>query len=451
MTVSYAQADPSSPARRRLVALWGIRVLAVIAIAIAFYLSMVAASESKTAAGCGEGSGCERVLSSRWGQWFDMSVSRPALLAYAGILAAAIFAGPRNPVPRRRIAWATLAGLAALAALAAVWFVLLQAFVLRSFCLWCTSLHACGVLIAGCVWAGLPLARRELVDPGSMRRHDPDAVPRRAVATAFAGALISLMVLIGGQILSSPPAQRLEVREIAIYDSSKSDAVPVVPDPDATDPEPDRTDRPPFVPPDPVTPPVPTADAPLGIDKAAHPIVGPADAPHLLVVMNDYTCPHCRSLHHLLDEARKRYGDQFAVAVVTVPLNPDCNPVMTQHVYRHRNACDLARLALAVWRADPKKFPQFDKWLYEPLDAPTPEQARQYAAELVGAEALAKAEADPQIKKSIARNVELYQAAGKGKLPKLFTEGGGSDVASEHDWELFPMLERRLGIRPRAQ
>ena len=41
------------------------------------------------------------------------------------------------------------------------------------------------------------------------------------------------------------------------------------------------------------------------LESGEFPVLGPPDAPHLVVVLADYTCPHCRKLHGMLTEARR--------------------------------------------------------------------------------------------------------------------------------------------------
>jgi protein-disulfide isomerase len=185
------------------------------------------------------------------------------------------------------------------------------------------------------------------------------------------------------------------------------------------------------------------------VDTREFPVVGPPTSPNLLVVMNDYTCPHCRELHHLLDRARERYGPaSFATAVVTVPLNTQCNVLMRGTHPRHEYACDLAKLSVAVWRADATRFEEFDRWLYEPAQPPAPADARRKAESLIGAEALDRALADGFVPRTLQRNVALYATAGQGRLPKLIVPSG-EDASREQESELMATLEQRFNLKPR--
>ena len=117
-------------------------------------------------------------------------------------------------------------------------------------------------------------------------------------------------------------------------------------------------------------------DGAVVLQDGEFPILGAPQAPHLVVVLADYTCPHCRKLHGMLVEARKRYGGQFAVMIVPTPMNGKCNGAVASTAAIHENACELAKLALAVWRANPSAFEKIDAALFNPAAPPTPEEAR---------------------------------------------------------------------------
>jgi hypothetical protein len=145
----------------------------------------------------------------------------------------------------------------------------------------------------------------------------------------------------------------------------------------------------------------------------------------------------------------KRYPrEEFAVLVLPAPLNPDCNPRAGPHGPRYRDACDLARLAIAVRFADPSRFAEFDAWLFDPYEPRPLEAARRKAELLVGAEPLAAALADSSVPIMLRRNVDLLGRVGATRLPVLMGEGmapeAGLPLGAD---ELFATLERELGIR----
>lgn len=361
--------------------------VAALAVMIAAYLTWVSASEAAAPAGCGPASGCAQVLASRWSRWFDVPVGAPAAGVYVAILVAAWFARPAGNPAHQRSGWAMLLALAALAAGAAAWFVALQVLVLRAFCPWCLALHACGIVVA------------VLVSLGTSRA--PDRVTRGRAAALVAAGLLGVGVLVAGQLASAAPKRGMGL--------SAFSGVTIIP--------------------------------------SDHPILGSPDAKHVAVVLADYTCPHCRALRHQLDAALERYGPaQLAVAAVPVPLNADCNDAVRVTAGRQRDACELARIALAVWVADPAKFAEMDRWLFAPARPPAAEAARQHAASLAGAEALERALADPRVDRRIAGNVAMYKAAGAGRLPKLLLPTHKAEGPAEDAEALFSLLETHLGL-----
>ncbi|MFO0978908.1 MAG: vitamin K epoxide reductase family protein [Planctomycetaceae bacterium] len=145
------------------------------------------------------------------------------------------------------------------------------------------------------------------------------------------------------------------------------------------------------------------------------PILGSPKAKYIFVEMFDYTCPHCRNTHSAIKGAFEQYGDDLAIVALPVPLESSCNRAASGG--GHFGACELGRIAVAVWRADASKFHEFHNWLFE--GARTPASAKAQAEKLVGAEKLRK-ELDSQIPSQyIKRHVDLYVKVGSGSVPKL--------------------------------
>ncbi|MCX6906181.1 MAG: vitamin K epoxide reductase family protein [Verrucomicrobia bacterium] len=124
-----------------------VRVLLAVAVLGAGYLAYVSFSHGPVA-GCGAGSGCDKVLQSRWAYWLGIPVSLPAVLVYLGLLAATLFAQKRPSWADQQRAWAVMIILSVVIAGAATWFIGLQAFVIKSFCKFCMTAHTCGLIAA---------------------------------------------------------------------------------------------------------------------------------------------------------------------------------------------------------------------------------------------------------------------------------------------------------------
>jgi protein-disulfide isomerase len=155
------------------------------------------------------------------------------------------------------------------------------------------------------------------------------------------------------------------------------------------------------------------------LDVRQWPLIGSPDAKYVIVEMFDYTCPHCRDLHHELDAVLKNYGDDLAVITLQVPLNVTCNNQVGTTEPQHRDACEIANLAVSVWRLEPKKYHEYHDWLFKPTQARTSADARKRAIEIVGEERLNKILATGVPQKFIASHVKLYTKAGAGSIPKI--------------------------------
>ncbi len=187
----------------------------------------------------------------------------------------------------------------------------------------------------------------------------------------------------------------------------------------------------------------------LAIAPHELPILGSADAPKLLVVLFDYCCPHCRTTHGYLLNGLASHKNELAVLVLPTPLNTKCNPYWEETEPRFEHACELARLALAVWRADRAAFPAFDAWLFEPEQPRDPVAARRRAEQLVTAAALERALSDPWIDHQIEQNVAAYHNSGAQRVPVILSPGMRSiGGRPESEAQLFQLLEKELSLRP---
>lgn len=148
-------------------------------------------------------------------------------------------------------------------------------------------------------------------------------------------------------------------------------------------------------------------------------LIGNLDAKYVFVEMFDYTCPHCRDLHHEINAVLKKYGDDLAVITLPVPLNTTCNSQVGTTEAQHHDACAIANYAIAVWRLEPKKYHKYHNWLFEPTHARTAAAARQQAIGIVGEERLNEILDKRLPQKFIESHVKLYEKAGAGSIPKI--------------------------------
>lgn len=186
----------------------------------------------------------------------------------------------------------------------------------------------------------------------------------------------------------------------------------------------------------------------LTLDTREHPMLGAADAPHVIIELVDYTCPTCRELHKTLVQARAEYGEQLTVIVLVVPLHPDCNPTLKHLDQSHADACRLARLSLAVWHIAPDAFQGFHDWLMDTTRSRSWEASLARAATLVDPQALDQRMRSQQIDSQLRDHTSLFARVGAKSelsLPILIVKDRVL-VGAPSAPRLFDVCERELGI-----
>ncbi len=178
---------------------------------------------------------------------------------------------------------------------------------------------------------------------------------------------------------------------------------------------------------------------PITMDVRAWPLLGSSDARYVFVELFDYTCPHCRETHKAIRGAMEQFGNDVAVIALPVPLERSCNKAATGS--GHAGACELGRIAVAVWRCEPGRFREFHDWMF--AGNRTTASARAHAEQLVGAEKLKKELASGVPAKYIARHVDLYVKVGSGSVPKMMFSTSAVNGEVQKDW-LCSMISREM-------
>ena len=153
------------------------------------------------------------------------------------------------------------------------------------------------------------------------------------------------------------------------------------------------------------------------IDLNQHIILGSADAEIVTVKLFDYTCKHCRLMHRHLEAAREHFGQRLAIVLAPVPLERSCNRLLQQDNPHHKNACLYAHLATAVWWHKRERFEEFHTWLMAGEKPPSPDEARKFASEILGAEGASAALVDRKITLHIGKCIDLWPAAREKDKP----------------------------------
>jgi uncharacterized membrane protein len=327
----------------------------------------------KPLAGCGPGSPCDQVMGSSWAYWLSIPVTAPALAAYCALLASSVVLCAKNPSPGALTnAWRVIifAGIAVLAS--AAWFTCIQLFVLKSICKYCTTAHLLGSAGVILLFTRAPFRKAGTPPRGQL---SPGFSARQWILPVVLG-LLSFGILAAGQELAPR-----KTNVIAIYDGA------------------------------------------FKFDLRNVPMIGSNRAEHYIVSLFDYTCPDCQKMHHQLLEARERMQDAFSIVSLPMPLDPRCNSVVRVASPKHAQACDYAKIGLALRLAGQDAFAKYDEWYFSQPHTPPLEEARQEAAGIIGQETLEKNLADPWVEKMIQTSVSIYthnhEVAHTGRIPQL--------------------------------
>ena len=392
-------------------------LLGLIGLLASAYLGYVGLTASKVV-GCDGGLfNCDHVLTSRWSTVMGIPVSLPAVALYTVVLTA-ISSLTSSVARRRQIAASVLWCSAVAAAGAAAWFVSLQVFSIGHFCPYCLVVHACGVLLVGLLFWQRPATSsplRRLVPLGmiasgclvAVQALSPASDTFRIETYDPALAPIELDPLSDGR--SIPDVA--ELARVWIPDALQSLAtsatgISALLFHSVLNDAPNVATRL-----------VPVSGGRQHLDAHKWPVWGKVDAKYMVVEMFDYTCSPCRNTHVALCEAKVTLGNDLSVLTLPVPLHRYCNDAATSSAPERADACEIARLAISVWLADPTQFTAYHDWLF--AQTRTAAEARLHAESLVGRERLAEQLRKGTASKYIAKNVLLYKEAGSGTVPKI--------------------------------
>ena len=349
-------------------------------------------------AGCVGGSPCEKVLNSQWSTIAGiLPVSGLAAGVYLAMLVAGFFIGPSSEAPLRNLSWSVMLILAGSVAGSAIWFTILQKWVIGDFCLYCMITHITGLLLVVLViWQAVKYLPRQ-----NIRSF---AVPGR-VLTGF----VLAGLLVASQVIFTPGT---------VYNNGES------------------------------------VENIITVDYHNVPVVGSPDAPYVVPLLFDYQCSHCQKLHFMLAEAVSMYSGKLAFALCPAPLNTLCNPYIPRDVDQFRNSCELAKISLAVWLADREVYPAFEDWMFtfESGDSWQPrslEAARSKAVELVGQDKFDTSMGDPWIGMYLQTTTRIYGQTlqnGMGGIPKLIYGSRWVIPQPNSSDELVKILQNSLGV-----
>ena len=378
---------------------WVLTGLSTLALALSAYLGWLYLVGGSVI-GCSGGSPCDQVLSSRWSAIGGvLPVSGLAAGVYLAMLISSLFIGPATEAPVRRLAWGAMLVIVGAAAGSAVWFTILQKWIIGAFCPYCMTTHITGLLLAALVIWRAPMQLDDDSTDVTLTIPSPNATtgaPVHDVSPVAPRRIISPLPAIGLAMVGMVLAGIMAVSQVvipapAVYLGGESQGnLPV-------------------------------------LDPHAVPLVGSTDALYVVTLLFDYKCPHCQQMHFMLNEAIRRYDGKLAFALCPAPLNTQCNPYISRDVDEYKDSCELAKIGLAVWVANREVFPAFDRWMFsfESGDRWHPrslDAAKTKAVELVGQAKFDAALVDPWIDRYMQTSVLIYGQtiqSGKSGVPKL--------------------------------
>jgi hypothetical protein len=331
-----------------------------------------------------------------------------------------------------------LFALCILAGLAALWFIGLQFFAVGKLCPYCLGVHACGLIVAG---AGAFLCHYSSFDVGKTSN-------RFVILRSICFALFGITTLIAGQLFYSPDGYEIsEVNKMppAVVDGGNSEPS-VTPEDDLKNSEGSSEDT------------IDSSDAdgpkrqthlsfgPIEIDASTDPLIGDPNASHLLVKLFDYSCDNCRILHNYLSRYQDERQLSLAIFVLPVPMNVHCNPYISKTGSKHIHACELGKIALAVFAANPGQFGKFHEWMMQGTSPPSVAGAEDYARQLVGADEFQKAMNRSEPDARMQSYVKLFKLSNAGIVPKLIYNSQ-MIVGTPTEYEKFAAaLDKMIGL-----
>ena len=393
--------------------LWMARIALLVALGGAGYLTSIALRGGPVA-GCGAGSGCDRVLSSHWAYWMGLPVGLPALVIYLSLFVATFTVSRQGPAKVvRQISLHLICSLSLLVLAAALWFFSIQRLEIHAWCKYCLATHFSAAW-AACLLLGAALRRGSKGQSAgflvvSWRRDRLDVI----------AAAIGLAILVTGQM--AVPKRIYAVTHFPGQSGGMLTQVLL-------------------------------HDGRFRLDPKELPILGSATMTNFIVSFFDYTCSHCRALHPLLKAAAEKYQDRFTVIELPVPLDAECNPLILITAPANQDACEYARLGLAVCHAKREAYGEFEDWLFATPAIPPLDEVRSHAAILVGQEALDRALSSVWVQRQLETDIALYQAnaraVGDGLLPQLVMGNVITHGAIETQSELNQLIEKNMLTTP---
>ena len=424
-----------------------VRMLLFSAAIITAYLAIATLARGGDVPGCGPESDCDKVLNSSWAYWLGIPVSLLGLGLYGAFFIStfSLKIGQQQKATRS-LNSLTLFSFATLAA--AAWFVGVQAVAIKAFCPYCCTAHGLASLAA-------------LIFLSQAGRISSRLSVRLNFGAGIGVALGLVAVIAAGQIIlpkeqAAPLIVDLgQAQTNAPISEAKSAPKPTPPPATAVEPKPTAPAVAAVTPEAPSTPkaePFLVPRSTLSLDAVRLPLLGPANAPHRIGCLFDYTCHHCRQLHGFIRTAIVQFDGQLSCLMIPMPLDANCNAKFKRTHRDHVDACKYAKICLAVQQVAPAKYEQFDRWLFTNHKTTKPlAKVREHAAGLVGAAALNKAVASETVQQQLQQNIRVYELntknGGNSSMPQTIVGDRVIFGPPPSDAALQSILKKTLGLK----
>jgi len=424
-----------------------VRMLLFSAAIITAYLAIATLARGGDVPGCGQDSGCGEVLGSPWAYWLGIPVSLLGLGLYGAFFIStfSLKIGQQQKATRA-LNSLTLFSFATLAA--AAWFVGVQAVAIKSFCPYCCTAHGLASLAA-------VIFLSQASDIGSRLSVRLNFGVGIVVAFGLVAVIAAVQIILPKEPEAPLIVDLGQAQTNAPIAEAKPAPKPTPPPAPAVEPKPTAPAVATVTPEAPSTPkaePFLVPRSSLSLDAARLPLLGPANAPHRIGCLFDYTCHHCRQLHGFIRTAIDQFDGQLSCLMIPMPLDANCNAQIKRTGRDHVNACKYAKICLAVQQIAPAKYDAFDRWLFTNHKTTKPlAKVREHAASLVGAAALNKAVASATVQQQLQQNIRAYELNSKNGKKSLMPQTIIKDQVifgpPPSDAALQSILKKILGLK----
>jgi hypothetical protein len=160
----------------------------------------------------------------------------------------------------------------------------------------------------------------------------------------------------------------------------------------------------------------------------------------------------------MMKEALEHYGGQIALLVMPIPLDKDCNKLITDPAVTHPGACGTARMVIALAGLEPTEFAQFHEFLMSGDKDKPPGMGKiiPKLGGMVDPDKLRETQRGPKVAKQLDGYVDLFgQLQSKSADKKTFglpVQILGDNVVSgevEKVEDIYKAWEDNLHIQPK--